>query len=237
MEDEVVGRVSQIWRYPVKSLRGEQLGCVKLVDGGLEVDHSWACYGRDGKIGAGRTVRRFPLRHKLLQLSSCTGQDGSVRVCFPDGTLVLAGQDDLNRRISDLIGEEVSVAPSVDERHPQEAAVHLLTFASLDWAISQVPGEEVAIERFRPNLVISGTSGELPEGSWLGRRVTIGSAVLRVESSTVRCPVVTLSQGRLAPAPRLLRAIKAKNDLCLGVYCSVQQTGTISSDDPVTLSA
>jgi len=61
--------VSQLWRYPVKSLRGEALQSALLTPDGIEGDRVVHVAGRRGPL-TGRT------RHGLLTLSASTGPDG-----------------------------------------------------------------------------------------------------------------------------------------------------------------
>jgi uncharacterized protein YcbX len=76
--------VSELWRYPVKSLLGERLRVAEVESRGPTLDRRWAIYGADGKIGSGKSTRRFRRMPGLLDIAS-HGEDGSVHVRFPDG--------------------------------------------------------------------------------------------------------------------------------------------------------
>ena len=54
-----VGTVESIWRYPVKSLGGERLTSVDVEARGLAGDRRWAVRDAEGKVGSGKTTRRF----------------------------------------------------------------------------------------------------------------------------------------------------------------------------------
>jgi uncharacterized protein len=50
-----------LWRYPVKSLLGERLQAIEVEARGLQGDRRFAVTDRHGKIGSGKTTRRFRL--------------------------------------------------------------------------------------------------------------------------------------------------------------------------------
>jgi len=81
----VIGWVAELWRYPVKSLGGERLACATLEPRGLTGDRLWAVRGEDGRIGSGKTTRRFRRMPHLLSLTARTDTDGVVWIGFPDG--------------------------------------------------------------------------------------------------------------------------------------------------------
>jgi len=86
----VIGRVAELWRYPVKSLGGERLARATLEPRGLTGDRLWAVRGEDGRIGSGKTARRFRRMPHLLSLTARTDTDGVVWIGFPDSRHVRA---------------------------------------------------------------------------------------------------------------------------------------------------
>ena len=73
-------RVMELWRYPVKSLQGEQLESVEASADGFEGDRRFAIY--DLETGLGLTARRVP---ELLFASARWREDGMVEITLPDG--------------------------------------------------------------------------------------------------------------------------------------------------------
>jgi uncharacterized protein len=55
----VTGTVSELWRYPTKSLVGERLQQVRLDERGIVGDRLFAVTDRNGKIGSGKATKRF----------------------------------------------------------------------------------------------------------------------------------------------------------------------------------
>ena len=74
-------KVAELWRYPVKSLQGEQLDSVSVNRDGLEGDRRFAIY--DVVTGFGLTGRRVP---ELLFASARLRDDGAAEITLPDGT-------------------------------------------------------------------------------------------------------------------------------------------------------
>src|SRR4051794_13021078 len=73
-------RVTELWRFPVKSLQGERLRTAELGPLGIAGDRQWALF--DVGTGFGLTARRVP----DLLFASARIRDGAVEVVLPDGT-------------------------------------------------------------------------------------------------------------------------------------------------------
>ncbi|HYO39518.1 MAG TPA: MOSC N-terminal beta barrel domain-containing protein [Nocardioidaceae bacterium] len=118
------------------------------------------------------------------------------------------------------------------------APVHLLTTASLARLQQLHPAGQMAIRRFRPNVVVD-TGGLAPgfvEDAWVGRTLRLGAAVrLAVTQRCVRCVMTTLPQGGLPKDSGVLRTAAQHNDVCVGVYAGVLSGGLVRSGDRVTL--
>src|SRR3954469_16006455 len=80
----VEARVVSLHRYPVKSLLGEDLDAVELDERGVVGDRMWSVRTPDGKIGSGKTTRRFQAVPGLLQLRA-SSDGGRGRVGLPGG--------------------------------------------------------------------------------------------------------------------------------------------------------
>jgi uncharacterized protein YcbX len=107
----LVGRVAEIWRYPVKSMGGERLAQSAIATRGLHADRMWAV--RDVELDTFTTARRWPI---LLQCSARFADDPDGRaaepgdvleviVVFPDGTEVSSSDPAMDDRLSELIGK------------------------------------------------------------------------------------------------------------------------------------
>lgn len=216
---QAVGHVAQLNRYPVKSLLGDRLTEVEVVRRGLVADRRWALREPDDKLGSGKSTRRFRAMDGLLDLRASLGTDG-LAVVFPDGRTLAPGPD-LDEALTAYVGREVRLAEEDDVPHHDAAPVHLVTDASC-LAVSADP------DRFRANVVVA-TGGDVgfAEDAWVGRELRIGGVRLRVTGTTERCVMV---------GSETLREVTARNDLQLGVYADVLESGTVRAGDEVHLS-
>src|SRR4029077_12476277 len=118
------------------------------------------------------------------------------------------------------------------------ATVHLLTTATLDRLRELYPPGRFEVRRFRPNVVVTGTSPEpgFIEQDWVGRTLALGNEVrLRITGPCPRCVMTTLPQEDLPKDAGLLRAAVQHNQGHVGVYASVLRGGSFRRGDPVRL--
>lgn len=123
--------VAQIWRYPVKSMGGEQLRQAAVGLRGIRWDRGWAV--RDEKAGTIRSARYIP---RLLMCSAryLPGTDAGlvphVEITLPDQSTVNSDDPNVHRRLSDAIGKDVtllSLRPDDQVDHLRPGAGALVT--------------------------------------------------------------------------------------------------------------
>jgi uncharacterized protein YcbX len=207
--------VRELWRYPVKSFLGERLDEVALDARGVVGDRAYAVRDANGKLGSGKTTRRFRLLKGLFEYSARTDDDGVVV-----GTHCV-GDPELDALLSARYGEPLAVLPEEAVPHFDAGAVHVLTTATLEWVRHDV-------RRFRPNIVLESPERE---EEWLGRTLRIGSCVLRVVDRVERCAMVNFAQDDLAYDAGLLRYLTRENDTMLGIHADVVTPGVIRVGD------
>lgn len=108
----IVGRVKEIWRYPVKSMAGERLERGAVDRGGLPGDRSWAV--RDEKRGGIRGAKKIPdlMRcHARFTDSPTRERPGVPEIALPDGSRLRADASDAAARVSAAVGTEVTLWP------------------------------------------------------------------------------------------------------------------------------
>ncbi|MBA3524746.1 MAG: MOSC N-terminal beta barrel domain-containing protein [Geodermatophilaceae bacterium] len=192
-------RVREIWRFPVKSMGGEQLESAEAVETGLVGDRAFALF--ETTTGFGLTARRVP---ELLFASASLRADGSARITLPDGReaaddaalsewlgrpVTLRAADEPGSRQyenpADFEDEQGSWEPFDGSRgafhDTARATVSLLSLATIgSWDL----------RRFRANLITDGEG----EDDLVGRQVAIGAARLDLRMRIARCVMVTRPQ-------------------------------------------
>ena len=184
-----VGRIAQLYRYPVKSMAGESLDAVDVSWHGVAGDRRWAFVRPDHQAHGfpWQTIREEP----RMCLFSARLRDpdrpeaSTVDVRTPDGT-ELTVTDPL---LPDLIGSGLRLM-RLNRGTFDTLPMSLITTATVD-ALCQGIVAEADSRRFRPNLVIEADE-PFAEDAWVGGTLQIGTAVLRVDKRDSRCAVITV---------------------------------------------
>jgi uncharacterized protein YcbX len=255
--------VEQLWRYPVKSARGEPLEAVQLDVDGPHGDRRWACLDAEGFVVSAKQPRRWG---RLLQVEVWTEGD-RVLVRPPGAETTVAGSPDADLELSDWLGAPVTLtevvpeAPRIRRLFPREegmrpswaadapedstssiiggrrfvdfAAVHIVTSTDL----AALGGQDV--RRFRPTVVLA--VDPLEPGDLVR---LAGGVELRVTLPTPRCAVPGLEQTGLPASTELLRTIGSRRTqlpgrgsaACVGVYADVVRPGLVRTGEQVEVS-
>src|SRR5882762_4835264 len=96
------GSVVALWRYPVKSMMGEELNACGVTDRGLLGDRQFAVVDRaTGKVGGAKNPRKwgsfFGFRATYPEPPRAGARAPRVRITLPDGAQVMTGQGDLEQ--------------------------------------------------------------------------------------------------------------------------------------------
>ena len=262
----LIGKVSGIRRYPVKSMGGEALAFTTITRHGLRGDRAYALFDpAENRVASAKLFDRFP---GLLEFSAQYIQGEwpasglpPVEVRFPHGVVVRTDAKEFLETLGAWFGKPTAISAVTDDRlvRPQAgkyamtdtyfdyAPLHLLTDVAMASLARSSPGSLVALERFRPNLLIDGiASSDYPENDWTGREVRIGAqVVLNVTDPCPRCALPTLAQHHLPKDAGLLKHIALNNTIhtpvlqseqpCLGAYAFVVRGGTVAVGDEVRL--
>jgi uncharacterized protein YcbX len=110
---EAAASVVALWRYPVKSMMGEELNSAEVADRGLVGDRHFALRDRaTGKIVSAKNPRKWGDFLDYRAAFAETPQLGSawpaVRITLPDGTVATTDQSDLAEVLSAALGREVA---------------------------------------------------------------------------------------------------------------------------------
>ena len=109
-----IGAVISLWRYPVKSMMGEELNAVPVIDHGLLGDRAYALLdSSDGKVASAKNPRKWPglftFRATFIKPSGSSAKVPPVRITLPNGTIVTSEQSDLNQALSKALTRGVTL--------------------------------------------------------------------------------------------------------------------------------
>src|SRR5512132_3491265 len=108
-----VGSVAALWRYPVKSMMGEELNSSQVTDRGLLGDRQFAVVDRaTGKVGGAKNPRKwgnfFDFRASFAVAPKLSGRISPVRITLPDGEVVSNDRADLEQILSRAFGRDIA---------------------------------------------------------------------------------------------------------------------------------
>jgi uncharacterized protein len=126
---EAVGAVKALWRFPVKSMGGEELWAADLTERGLVGDRAYALVDSEtSKVMSGKTPRLgrnlLACRASFVEAPGAGDEQPPVRITLPDGTSIRAGAADAEVALSAFLGRPVKLeraAPedfTIDQYHP-----------------------------------------------------------------------------------------------------------------------
>ncbi|GGB58121.1 MOSC domain-containing protein [Fictibacillus barbaricus] len=229
-----IGKVKEIRRFPVKSILGETLQSVSIDKRGLIGDRLWAIKNMDGKIGSGKTTRRFQQMDGLFNYKA-RYEDNTPIITMPDGKDFRSDDNTINEKLSEWLGYKVILAREESISHFDEGPISIITTSALR-KVSQDLGEAIDHRRFRANLLVETESTEYFEDNWLDQLILVGSSVtLRVVAPLQRCIMVNIPQEELTHDTRLLRYLVNNHKSTFGVWAKVEGLGDINIGDNIIL--
>jgi uncharacterized protein len=124
-----IGNVVSIWRYPVKSMMGEELNSSYVTERGLIGDRVYAIIDEQtGKVASaknpGKWGKLFDFRAAFIDSPQTVENIPPVRITLPDGSQIFSNHDEIDGTMSKVLGREVSVMkaslekPSYEEYWP-----------------------------------------------------------------------------------------------------------------------
>ena len=233
-KNEFVGKVKEIRRFPVKSILGETLQSVSIDKRGLIGDRLWAIKNMNGKFGSGKTTRRFQQMDGLFNYKA-RYEDITPIVTMPDGTDYRGDDININVKLSEWLGYQVTLAREESISHFDEGPISIITTSALR-KVSQDLGEPVDPRRFRANLLIETVSTGCLEDDWVDKLIQVGSSViLRIVAPLQRCIMVNNSQEELKADTRLFRYLVNNYESTFGVWAKVEGFGDINIGDNIIL--
>jgi uncharacterized protein YcbX len=207
--------VQELWRYPVKSMRGERLAEAKLQKSGIQGDRNIVVVSQAGRVVTART------HPGLLGLQASVSAQGITLIegCPWHSPEALA----LARKAA---GEPVRL---VDAGERAERFDVLPLLIATDGAIRELGMD---LRRLRPNVVIGGVEGQA-ERCWPGSALRSGEVVIDLAQLRMRCVMTTFDPDTLRQDLGVLRKIVRQASGKLALDCSVANPGVLHEGDPV----
>lgn len=118
--DKGFGTVVSLWRYPVKSMMGEELNAAEVTDRGFLGDRAYALVDQaTGKIVSAKHpqkwARLFDCRAVFAEPPRAGEKTPPVRITLPDGSMVVSEQADLNQFFTNMLGRDVTWTTAASE--------------------------------------------------------------------------------------------------------------------------
>lgn len=231
------GRITAIFRYPVKSMAGELLDVAKLGWHGIEGDRRFAFRRLTDKSSfPWLTASKLP--QLLLYKPFARESDTPTHVRTPDGSEYELRSDELREEISRLHDSEVEL---INFKHGifDEACLSVISLGTLRY-IEREAGRAVDLRRFRPNIVIETEDAEpFAEDRWLGQTLLFGAGIgapaLTVTMRDERCVMVNFDPDTAERDSEVMKTVVRLNENCAGVYGAVVRTGDLREGQIVTL--
>lgn len=207
--------IASLWRYPVKSMMGEELRSTSVTEKGIQGDRTSALVDVEtGKIVSAKNPKRWPNMFSFRSRFEDISSSNDIRITLPNGTTVKSCDANANSILSDALGKEVRFISQVpdepqleeywpdieeldnrdivtDEDMPKGtfydlAIAHVLTTSTLDELRRLYPEGRFEARRFSPNIIINTEQTGFVESGWIGKTLSIGDQVkLKI---TDHCP-------------------------------------------------
>ena len=230
---ERIGHVDSLWRYPVKSMRGESLTAAFARSSGIDGDRLYAIHS----TGSPANFPYFTGREQEQMLLYVPRIDASVTVETPDGEKLSIDDPRLLQRLKEGLSarHELSILRSdraMADCHP----ISLFHTATAAYIGSEI-GALVDPRRFRANIYLTlDALGPFGENELVGRNLRIGpEATFSVLERDLRCKMVTLDPDTAEQNPAVMRCVTQNHGCAAGLYASVLVEGTIHPGDEVLL--
>jgi hypothetical protein len=228
-----LGQIEALFRYPVKSMRGEALAETALGWHGLDGDRRFA-FRRLDERGGFPWLTASKLPELLLYTPRLPGH-----VVTPHGEELPLLGDALAADVTRRYGAPVEMM-QLNQGIFDDGTISVITSATIR-EISRLSNTTADVRRFRPNILLRSTNPvPFEENDWVGGTLTFGDGAdapaVTVTTPDLRCVMVNLDPDTAASSPDMLKSVARANDTNAGIYATVTRTGRLSVGQTVRLS-
>ena len=259
----VIGKVESVWRYPVKSMRGEEIDEIFAGYAGVYGDRLFAFESSANNKGfpffTGRDQRqmiRYRARFRHPEKARRPANWSEAQKLSPTITPISASTDDLMIDVETPDGKSFAVydAALIEHLRANTDGKYELTLLRSDKALNDCCplsifgvqsakklGDETGVNvdkrRFRANVYLDLNSGDgFAEDGLVGKSLRIGSkVVVQVLQRDARCMMITLDPDTAEKSPAILKAVAQAHEGMAGVYAAVLSEGVIRRGDTVEI--
>jgi uncharacterized protein YcbX len=234
-----IGQVEALFRYPVKSMRGEPLEAAPLGWHGIDGDRRLAFRRLEERGGfPWLSASRLPelVRFTPTQHDAATGMPTHVRT--PEGEELPLFSEVLAADVARRCGERVEM---LQLKHGtfDEGTVSVITSGTVG-EVCRLAGRGPDVRRFRPNVLVrSSRAVPFEEDDWVGGVLTFGDErqgpAIAVTMRDERCVMLNLDPDGPERAPEMMKAVVRANDNNAGVYGAVTRIGRLAVGQTVRL--
>lgn len=236
-----IGQIEAIFRYPVKSMRGEPLENVGLGWHGLDGDRRLAFRRLDERGGfPWLTAGKLPDLILFTPQPSKDAKGDALPTCVltPEGEELPLFGEALASEVGRRYGARVEM---MQLKHGifDDATVSLITSDTVR-EVCRVAGRRADVRRFRPNIVVRSTRAiPFEEDEWVGGVLTFGDGddapAVAVTMRDVRCAMVNIDPDNGSLAPEVLKAAVRANENNAGIYGTVTRIGRLAVGQTIFL--
>ena len=263
MKPSLIGHVESLWRYPVKSMRGEALPEAFVSFSGILGDRLYAVHNSAAPKAfpylTARGRSEMLLYRPFFRDPECAALPSNLaeaQALGPGVTPLYPSHEELAVDVETPSGEQLGIddpkllAALSDGKSPVTA----LTMRRSDRAFTdcrpvsivstqtiRTIGEAVGLSldqrRFRANIYVDLAAGEgFAEDQHVGRQFRIGSkVVITVLERDVRCQMISLDPVTAKANPEILKYVARNHDGKAGIYAAVLVEGMVRAGDEIRL--
>lgn len=209
-------KLTEMWRYPVKTMAGEKLQRAGVGPLGIEGDRVVRVEDARGRVITSRSHPRFLGRKATLG---------------PDGEPLVDGRPWSSPEVAAAVAEIGGSGAKLKRYDGIERFDVLPLLVATDGAIAAFGHDH---RRLRPNLVIGGVEG-LSEREWPGGCLRIGEVLIGIQDLRLRCIMTAYDPDTLVRDKEITRGIYRRFDGKLALNCFVIEGGEIAVGDEVQL--
>jgi uncharacterized protein len=231
----VVGRIQSVWRYPVKSMRGEEVDAAYVTSGGLRGDRLYAIHNAKARPDFPYFTAREQGKLLLCRPKHKGGSEPEVTVETPWGETLEVTDDRLLELLQDGSPGRFELSWMKSDKPLTDCRPVSLISEQTVLRLSEELGGPVDRRRFRANLYLDLEDGRgFAEDEFVGHTLRIGpDVVLAAAERDERCKMITLDPDTFEPNPELMKVVARLHNTCAGIYADVLAEGLVRPGDQV----